>query len=167
MRGDLVARLTIRLLGPIDIKLNGEPMSGLESDKVRALLIFLTTARARPHRRERLAALLWPDWPERSARANLRRALANLRKALGDCEATQPFLLVTRKTIQFNCDSDTWVDVTTIADSLSGAFPHPLGHSRDAPADLQTVRSLENAVELYRGEFLEGFSVPDSPDFGE
>jgi DNA-binding SARP family transcriptional activator len=36
-----MARLTIRLLGPPQFTLGGEPITGFESDKVRALLIYL------------------------------------------------------------------------------------------------------------------------------
>ena len=162
-----MARLSIRLLGSPEITLDEQPISGLESDKVRALLVFLAVAGARPFRREKLAALLWPDYPEYSARANLRRALSNLRKALGDREAAQPFLLVTRKTIQFNRDSDAWVDAISVTDLLGNFFPQPLNRARDAPPDQQTIRRLESAVDLYCGEFLEGFSLADSPAFDE
>ncbi|MFN2217102.1 MAG: regulator, partial [Anaerolineae bacterium] len=78
-----MARLSIRLLGPLQVTLDGEPVTGFESDKVRALLAYLAVEQGAPQRREKLAGMLWPDWPERSARTNLRRALANLRKALG------------------------------------------------------------------------------------
>jgi DNA-binding SARP family transcriptional activator len=165
--GDCIARLSIRLLGRLEIQLDKKPLSGLESDKVRALLAFLAVSKALPHRREKLATLLWSDWPEKSARANLRRALANLRKALGDREATRPFLLVTRQTIQFDPSSDAWVDVIAFTDLLSSGFPQPSDWARDPPVDPQTIRRLENAVELYRGEFLEGFSLADSPAFDE
>ena len=67
----------------------------------------------RPHRRESLAGLLWPDYPERSARTNLSNALSNLRTALGDREANVPFFHVSRETIQFNVQSDCWVDQKT------------------------------------------------------
>lgn len=162
-----MAHLSICALGPPKIELDGQPVYGLESDKVRALLVFLAVARAEPHRREKLAALLWPDWPEQSARANLRRALANLRKVLGDCDAAQPFLLVSRQTIQFNLDSDVWVDAIAFADLQRSGSPQSRNRSRDALADPQTICQLEDAVELYRGEFLEGFSLSDSPAFDE
>jgi DNA-binding SARP family transcriptional activator len=160
-----VARLAIHVFGPLEIKLDGKPMPSLESDKVRALLVFLAVVGARPHRREKLAALLWPDWPERAARANLRRALANLRKALNDSDAVQPFLFITWQTIQFNRDSDVWVDANAFADLLSSGSLRNRPH--DVPTDLQTIRRLEDAVELYRGEFLEGFSLADCADFDE
>ncbi len=77
-----MAHLSIRVLGPFQVSLDGEPVSGFASDKVRALLAYLALSPDRPHRREALAGLLWPEFPERSARTNLRNALANLRGRL-------------------------------------------------------------------------------------
>jgi DNA-binding SARP family transcriptional activator len=101
--------------------------------------------------------MLWPDWPESSARANLRRALANLRSVISDHAATPPFLSVTPQTIAFDEASDAWVDVVAFSDLTA-----PQGRTSDPdPSD------LEHAVTLYRGEFLEGFSLSDSPLFEE
>ena len=79
-----MAHLSIRVLGPLEVRLDGEPVSGFATDKVRALLAYLALSPDRPHRREALAGLLWPEFPERSARTNLRNALANLRKVISD-----------------------------------------------------------------------------------
>ena len=68
-----MARLEIRLIGAFEVTLDGQPMLGFESDRVCALLAYLAVESDRPHRREKLAGLLWPDLPEESARANLRR----------------------------------------------------------------------------------------------
>jgi predicted ATPase/DNA-binding SARP family transcriptional activator len=100
---------------------------------------------------------LWGDWPDRDALSNLRYSLSNLRRAIGDRaraaggDAEPPFLLITRDTLQCNTASDFWLDVTAFADLT-------------ARSDLS---SLEKAVGLYRGSFLEGFSVGDSPTFEE
>jgi DNA-binding SARP family transcriptional activator len=83
-----MTRLAIRVLGPFRASLDGVLIGGFHSDKVRALLAYLCVEGQGPHRRERLAGLLWPDLPERSARTNLRHALANLRQVIGDREAT-------------------------------------------------------------------------------
>jgi DNA-binding SARP family transcriptional activator len=155
-RGGVVARLSVRLLGPLQIGLDGEPATGFVSDKVRALLAFLALEAEQPHRREKIAGLLWPDWPESSARANLRRALANLRRVIRDHEASPPFLHISRQTLQFNTASDAWIDVVAFTD---------LVQAKDLPQG--TIRQLEQAVELYGGDFLEGFSVADSPAFEE
>jgi predicted ATPase/DNA-binding SARP family transcriptional activator len=143
----------VRLLGPFRAAKDGEEVTGFRSDKVRALLAYLVVESGTPHRRERLAGLLWPDRPERSARADLRVALANLRQVLGDHEATPPFLLISRQTLQFNQASDAWIDVKSL-ESLS-------------QAGQPTGELMEEAVDLYRGEFMAGFSLPGSPPFEE
>ena len=82
-----MAYLSLFLLGPFQITLAEEPVTSFESDKVRALSAYLAVEAHRPHRRDSLAGLLWPDWPDRAARTNLRNALANLRTAIGDRHA--------------------------------------------------------------------------------
>jgi DNA-binding SARP family transcriptional activator len=141
--------LSIWLLGPPQVRLDRELVSDLHSDKALALLVYLTVESGRAHRREKLAGMLWPDYTESSARANLRRALADLRQAIGDHQATPPYLHTTRETIQFNTDSDYWLDVQAFKD-LSDDLPR-----------------LEQAVALYQGSFLEGFSIGDAPSFEE
>jgi WD40 repeat protein/DNA-binding SARP family transcriptional activator len=169
-----MAHLRIHLLGSFLVTLDGEPVTTFEWDKVRALLAYLAVEADRSHSREKLAGLLWPETPEASARANLRRALSDLRSAIGDRarssdrarsgdgapsddpEALPPYLLVTRQTIQFNRESDAWVDVQAFVDLL--------------PPDAirqQTLLELEEAVGLVRGDFLEGFGLPDSVAFEE
>ena len=69
-----MARLSLSLLGPFGAELDQEPITGFESSKVRALLAYVAMEADRPHRRDSLAALLWPDWPDREARGNLRHA---------------------------------------------------------------------------------------------
>ena len=115
-----MARLSIRLLGPFSVILDQEPVSDFESDKVRALLAYLATEPDRPHRREALAGLLWSERPERDARRNLRHALAKLRLAIGDCRDGADYLLISRKTIQFNSQSDAWCDAGAFAKIVDG-----------------------------------------------
>jgi DNA-binding SARP family transcriptional activator len=170
-----VTHLSLSLLGPFQVTLDGQPATGFKSNKERALLAYLAVEADRPHRREVLAGLLWPEWPDRDALSNLRYALSNLRRVIGDRARTEsrvraeaqteagvrdtepPVLLITRDTLQFNTASDHSLDVATFTD-LAG----PGGSTSDAdPA------GVEEAVALYRGSFLEGFSVGDSPAFEE
>ncbi|HEX6306225.1 MAG TPA: protein kinase [Anaerolineales bacterium] len=151
-----MARLSIALLGSFHAVLGGDPVSGFESDKARALLAYLVVESDRPHRREALAALLWHDVPEPTARTNLRGSLANLRQVIGDYQADPPFLLTTRQTIQFNRASDYWLDVATLTTLIEADDLNPL-----------TIERWEEAATLYRGDFLEGFSLKDSPVFDE
>ena len=152
-----MARLSICLLGSFQVTLDGDPVTNFESDKVRALLAYLCVEAKTPQRREKLAGLLWPERPESAARANLRHALANLRLVIGDRQAKSPFLITTWQTIQFNNASDFWVDVAAFT---------ALAQTSQSPTR-GTIERMENALELYRGSFLEGFSLPDSPAFEE
>ena len=147
-----MAQLALSLLGPFQVTLDGKTLTGFESDRVRALLAYLAVEANRPHRREGLAALLWPDWPQRSALTNLRNALSNLRKTIGDRKTAAPILLVSRETIQFNPASDCSVDVQTF---------------RSLTAPDQTPSHLEEAIGLYRAPFLDGFGLADSAPFEE
>jgi DNA-binding SARP family transcriptional activator len=151
-----MARLSIYLLGPLQVTLDGQPITGFESDKVRALLAYLAAESERPHRREALAGLLWPDCSEQSARASLRRALANLRQVIDEACADPPCLSIDRQTICFNPQSDVWVDVTAFLELLE---------SQPAPRD--ALEQMESAVEIYRGRFLEEFFIPNSSPFEE
>ncbi len=84
-------RLELTLLGPFCARLGGEPITTFESNKVRAFLAYLAVEAGRPHPRELLAALLWPDRPDASVLANLRFALSDLRQAIGDRQASPPY----------------------------------------------------------------------------
>jgi DNA-binding SARP family transcriptional activator len=149
-----VRRIDINLLGPFEVLLDGDPVTRFESDRVRSLLAYLVSEPGKAHRREMLAGLLWPDRPDGAARGNLRHVLANLRKVIDDHRADPPFLRITRQTIQFNFDSQAQVDIRTFTNLLEDRSAQVLSH-------------LEGAVDLYRGDFLEGFYLDDSRAFEE
>jgi DNA-binding SARP family transcriptional activator len=159
-----MAHLSIATLGTLQITLDGQPITGAAYDKVWALLVYLALALDRPHRREALAGMLWPDQPEEVARTNLRQALARLRQAIDDHHTTPPFLLVERESIQFNAASDHTVDVAHFRRLLKACRTH--GHRNDELC-VRCVDPLSQAAALCSGDFLAGFSLGDSPDFEE
>lgn len=160
-----MASLTIHLLASFQVRLNGRSLSDFPTDKARALLAYLVVERQRPHRRETLSSLLWPDQPDDRARQNLRQALSSLRQLLGDNHNTAPpFLLVDRHEVQFNPLANLWLDVTaftTLADACERHRHRALGQC------LPCLRRLEEMVNLYTGDFLAGFSLNDSAPFEE
>jgi DNA-binding SARP family transcriptional activator len=159
-----MTQLSIRLLGPLQILYSGAPVAGLESNKVRALLAYLAAQADRPHPRASLAGLLWPELPDAAARHNLRQALANLRQALGDREARVPLLLIDRESARLNPDTRVVVDTATFAGVLAECEGH--AHRR-LETCVACMRRMEQAVEHYRGGFLEGFFLDDSVAFEE
>ena len=76
-----MSRLALYLLGPPCFELAGRPVH-IPRRKAVALLAYLAVT-ARSHRRESLAALLWPEYDHRRARADLRRTLSVLNQTLG------------------------------------------------------------------------------------
>ena len=159
--------LSISLLGGFVVVRAGQPVTAFGYDKVRALLAFLAVEADRPHRRDRLAALFWPEQPRALALQSLSQALYQLRRAIGDQDvrsAAPPCLLVTPQTVQFNPACDFSLDTLTLGAEIAAcaAHPHPSLHTCTA-----CLARLEAAALLYRGSFLEGFSLPGSPDFDE
>ena len=156
--------LSISLLGGFSVLRDGEPVTAFGYDKVRALLAFLAVEAGRPHRRDRLAALLWPEHPRAPALQSLSQALYHLRHAIGDHNASPPLLLLTPQTVQFNLASDFDLDTLALhsAFKTSSAHPHPSLYRCD-----ECLARLHAAAARYRGSFLAGFSLPDSAEFDE
>ncbi|MDY7078735.1 MAG: tetratricopeptide repeat protein [Chloroflexota bacterium] len=164
----MMARLTISLLGSFQVTLDGEPVTDFATDKTRALLAHLSVEADRPHHRDALVGLLWPDQLQRKARQNLRQALSHLRQAIGDQDGEDsgvvPFLLVSRQTIQFNSNSDHWLDVAAFKALIETCRRH---RHRRRETCLPCMRRMEHMVELYQGDFLEHFFLSDSDVFEE
>ena len=145
--------LSIALLGSFQVTLDGAPVTGFESAKVRALLAYLAAEAGGAHAREAVAELLWPERPPGAALGDLRHALANLRKVIGDGATQPPYLLVTPTTLQFNRAGAATVDLLD--------FMALLQQPNVTPAD------GEAALALRVGAFMDGFALPASPQFEE
>jgi predicted ATPase len=159
-----MARLSLSLLGAVQVNRDSAAVTTFDSDKVRALLLFLAVEAQQPHRRETLVGLLWPESAEAAARRSLNQALYNLRQSIGDQTATPPYLHIHREALQFNTASDHALDVATFTRLLDTCNTHK--HQRIETC-LACAQRLQQAVALYRGSFLEQFFVADSEAFEE
>lgn len=135
--------LAIHLLGAPYITDADQPVT-IARRKSRALLYYLA-AHATPVAREHLLAFFWPDADRQGAQQNLRSTLYALRKTSSN-------------SLQVDDDrvallAGTTVDVRTFTTQL--AQPN---------ADLPT---LETALALYNGDFLQDFTLPDLPEFDD
>ena len=148
--------LQIRLLGPVEIQVDGEPLS-VDTRKAIALLAYLAAAGA-SQPRDVLAALLWPDYDQENARSSLRRTLSTLRRGLGGRWVAAHGDVVTLRA------GEVTADVVAFRELLGGVrgHAHPSLEACDECAD-----ALSRAAELHRGDFMAGFSLRDSPEFEE
>ncbi|MEZ4767407.1 MAG: AAA family ATPase [Caldilineales bacterium] len=140
----MTARLQLHLLGPPQIVFENRPLTALSSAKAQALLFYLA-ATGRVHARAGLAPLLWGDVDDAAARASLRKALQQLRGHLA------PLLTISREHVGFSANAGCWVDVIEFDAAL-----------RSGGDD---IHRLQEAVDLYRGDFLHGFYIRNAPDF--
>jgi DNA-binding SARP family transcriptional activator len=146
-----VSRLKLRFLGPPEVRYRDRPLS-FPSRKALALLVYLAVeGGVQP--RDKLAALLWPESDASRARATLRNGLHQLRSTLPD----DSILHVERDTLAFNAGAGYDLDLDVVAQATEAIS---LESSPSA-----TVDQLRAAVEVYRGDFLEGFSLGDAPAF--
>ena len=77
------ARLEVRLLGAVEVILDGRRLGAFNSLRLQRFLALIALRRDLQHR-SRLAFELWPDSDERQARTNLRKLLHDFRHSLPD-----------------------------------------------------------------------------------
>ncbi len=134
--------IRLSLLGAIDLRAeDGRELSAiLKQPKRFGVLTYLAAADPfRLHRRDSLLALFWPELDASHARGALRRALYFLRREIGDAIVTRGDE-VGASAQQLSCD------VIDFRGAVDGG-------------------RLRDALDLYRGDLLEGFFVSSAPEF--
>jgi DNA-binding SARP family transcriptional activator len=136
--------IELRTLGVLDLRDgNGnEIRSILQQPKRLALLAYLALASPhRYHRRDSLLAMFWPELDQEHARAALRRSLYYLRTGLGR------EVIAGRGEDELTVSSDVlWSDANAFCEAINAA-------------------ERARALELYRGDLLEGFHLSGAPGF--
>jgi len=153
-------QLDIRLLGPFQVFTGRNAANRFETDPTRALLVYLVTHAGTSFQREVLADLLWPNRQRTEALHALRQTLNRLRIAIGDREAKPSFLHITRKTIEFNSDSDYCLDIDDFIDLVSAIRKHRHRRLETCPS---CRKKLEQAADLYRGDLVSGLNLDSLP----
>lgn len=131
--------LQVRLLGTFEVRHEAQIVV-IPSRPAQSLFAYLILNAGTPHRRERLAGMLWPDSLEQTARDNLRHALWRLRKAFPSKLASE-YLHTDDLSITFDASSAYWLDAAAL-EKLD----------EEAQAD-----ELIAVLSEYRGELLPGF----------
>ncbi len=130
----------LRTFGGLTLERDGAPYSGTATQRRRLALLALLAAAEGAVSRDRLMAFLWPEADPDRARHSLDDALSALRREL---RSDSLFLGVASLRLNAECmESDVAEQAAAIR----------LGDD-------------ERTVALYAGPFLDGFFVPDAPDF--
>jgi DNA-binding SARP family transcriptional activator/tetratricopeptide (TPR) repeat protein len=166
--------LSVGLLGLPEVRFEGRPLR-FGRRKALALLCYLA-AEGGHHPRGELAELLWPKSEKRRARTDLRSILASLRKTLGEDLASDRDSVVAR-VLAFDGEllglapQEVELDLRVLESAVLLARSEtsetmPRGEIvHDSVGSHHPIARLEETLGLYRGEFMEGFSLDDTPEF--
>lgn len=164
-------KLELLFLGPM--RAHYEGVEGVKdvgslafrTDKIRALLAYLALE-PRPHRREVLAGLLWPDHAEQAALTNLRISLYRLRQTLAAAAPEgQALLIINRQTVAL-APGHFVTDVQQFEDLLAACQSHAHLNGKRASCD-ECRQRLVKAATLYKDDLLIGIDLKDSDPFEE
>ncbi len=139
--------MMIRLFvfGTLQIDADGSPEAEevVVQPRTVALLAYLMLARPfGPRQRDHVIGMFWGELDQERARAALRKALHRLRSAIGEDT------VVSRGTEMLTVSRDLmWCDATAFDDAVND-------------------RRYREALDLYRGDLLPGFHVPEADEFG-
>jgi len=137
-------RLRLDLFGGFELS-HGDRLLAVSARKARALLAYLAMHQGRPQRRDKVASLLWGESGVTQARTSLRQALTGIRRALPD--ACSDAIVADTEAVSLAAGSID-VDVPSFLRAAVGEDP----------------AALEQAIDLYRGDLLEGLHF-DAPEF--
>ncbi|MEO1653271.1 MAG: BTAD domain-containing putative transcriptional regulator, partial [Bacteroidota bacterium] len=155
------AHLEIQVLGPHCLLYKQQEVKGLRTRKAWGLLFYLLVISieypGRKISRDKLAALFWPEANEKAAKDNLRQALYQIRKAIPQIK-----------------NSGLGEKSPLIDENTHGLGLHP---KAEMQCDLIFLKKdiLSNtsgqipptSFEVYKGDFLMDFLLPDCPSFEE
>ena len=161
-----MSELIFSFLGPIQLSHLQTGQITIAKRKALALLSYLVVEAEHPHTRESLLGLLWPEHSTAAAQNNLRVTWSQLQKLLEKAQDdSRPYLISNRLDLQFNPLSRYELDVTRFRNLIEACRTH--AHPGQEEDCAECAARLAQAVNLVRGPFLDGFSVPDSPAFDE
>jgi len=129
--GERPVRLEVRLLGVVEVILDGRRLRAFNSLRLQRFLALIALRRG-PQQRSRLAFELWPDSDEHQARTNLRKLLHDFRHSLPDIDE---FVEIDNETVRWIPTGPSEVDVLRFHDAMAAG-------------------DLELAARLYSGDLL-------------
>jgi DNA-binding SARP family transcriptional activator len=133
--------LRLELLGDFLIRAGDGSLATVGARKSQALLAYLAVKPGQHVSREKLAGLLWSSTGPDQARQSLRQTLSTVRKELSQIAPKQKTLIEEGDLLSL--DPSVTCDVAEM----------------EALIATGTEKGLSAAIDLYRGDFLDGFHI--------
>jgi LuxR family maltose regulon positive regulatory protein len=137
-------KLSIYTLGRSQVKLDGKPVttsSWVNQKRARELFFFLVAHPNKSLTKEEIGVTIWPESSSDQLRLQFRNTIYYIRYALG-----QDVILSNERRYAFNSDMDYSYDVQD--------FERKVGQAESSETPAQKIELLQEALQLYRGEFL-------------
>jgi DNA-binding SARP family transcriptional activator len=143
----------IQMFGRFTIHIGNSNVECFRSHKAMELLCFLLLNREGPHHRDQLADLFWGDRSTTESKKYFRKTLWQLQNVFEQLpEANcKELILVETDWLQFNCHTEIRLDILEFENSYQ-----VISGIRGQALDQQGLRLAQSAVDLYKGELLEG-----------
>jgi DNA-binding SARP family transcriptional activator len=133
--------MRLELLGDLMVRAGDGSLATIGARKSQALLAYLAMKPSQHVSREKLAGLLWSSTGPDQARQSLRQTLSTIRKELSQIAPKQKLLIEEGDLLSL--DASVTCDVPELESLIAAG----------------TEEALKKAIDLYRGDFLEGFVI--------
>lgn len=156
-------RLNVSFFGQFQVTMDDLPHTlTLKTEKSRALFVYLLIENDRPHRRAKLIDLLWPESPDKAAHNSLRQSLYHVRNLFAGLYPPPFHLLTSSNDVQLIPQAGFCIDAFELTHRLGQCEAH---HKPEAMLCDPCLEGLMVAVDLYCGEFMDGFSLRNTTQF--
>lgn len=149
-----MAGLKVCLFGKLSLQLNDQPLPGFDARKLQQLLCYLLLHRDHPQSREILATLFWGETSTDQSKKHLRQTLWQLQSTLARelHPVDNGLLTVNPEWVGLQSAPDLWLDVAEFEKAFA-----PVQDIQGRNLGYEKARLLEDAVQLYQGDLLEGW----------
>ncbi len=147
------SKLQATFFGGIRILWKGKLINQFATKKILGLFCYLIENSNVESSRDKLMLLFWGGFPDSQAKYNLRYALWNIRKLFKESESDIDPLITTRTSCRWNPDFPFLTDTKIFLNSIK---------KENSP---NRMAEFERSIQLYKGHFLEGFTLRNLPEW--
>lgn len=146
---DAAGGVAVRMLGVFELALDGRRVIHWRGQRTQSVMQFLIAHRHRNVLRDELITAVWPESDEDGGRHRLHQAVYELRSTLRVIDPGRSLIVCDGGGYRVDHEVPVWVDVEEFDDLAASA-----ARCRRAQQASEAIELSQQAVELYRGDFL-------------